>query len=69
MEKWKLWLLILTCNIIILNFFCREAFLIKIVCRYYEGQFTSISEMDVEDELETPEVRLTEAAEKVHPCS
>lgn len=38
---------------------------VELLARYYEGQFTSISEMDVEDELETPEVRLTEAAEKV----
>lgn len=37
------------------------------VCRYYEGQLTSISELDFED-AETPQgpqLRLTEAAEKV----
>lgn len=35
------------------------------VCSYYEGQLTSISEIDVEDEGKTPRVRVTEAAEKV----
>ena len=36
-----------------------------IVCSYYEGQLTSISEMDIEDEVQAPRVRVTEAAEKV----
>lgn len=39
------------------------------VCRYYEGQLTSFSELDVEDAEETPQgsqLRLSEAAEKVH---
>ncbi|KAJ0098187.1 hypothetical protein Patl1_27624 [Pistacia atlantica] len=38
---------------------------VELLARYYEGQFASISEIDVEDEVETPEVRVTEAAEKV----
>ncbi|XP_021834012.1 RNA cytidine acetyltransferase 1 [Prunus avium] len=33
--------------------------------RYYEGQFAPISEVDVEDVVETVPVRVTEAAEKV----
>lgn len=36
------------------------------VHRYYEGQLTTFSEIDVEDTVETPEVRVTEAAKKVH---
>lgn len=35
------------------------------VCSYYEGQLTPISEIDVEDEVQAPRVRVTEAAEKV----
>lgn len=34
--------------------------------RYYEGQFAPISEVDVEDVVETVPVRVTEAAEKVY---
>ncbi|KAL9329702.1 hypothetical protein ACSQ67_004705 [Phaseolus vulgaris] len=37
----------------------------KVGISYYEGQLTSISEIDVEDEGKTPRVRVTEAAEKV----
>lgn len=33
--------------------------------RYYEGQFASISEVDAESDEETPQIRVTEAAEKV----
>ena len=36
------------------------------VCRYYEGQLAPISEVDLENNLATPQVRVTEAAEKVH---
>lgn len=38
---------------------------VELLVRYYEGQLTSISEIDVEDEGKTPRVRVTEAAEKV----
>ncbi|KOM30646.1 hypothetical protein LR48_Vigan01g020000 [Vigna angularis] len=38
---------------------------VELLVRYYEGQLTSISEIDVEDEGKTPSVRVTEAAEKV----
>ncbi|WVZ25662.1 hypothetical protein V8G54_004206 [Vigna mungo] len=37
---------------------------VELLVRYYEGQLTSISEIDVEDEGKTPRVRVTEAAEK-----
>jgi len=33
--------------------------------RYFEGQLTSISETDAEDDVEEAPVRATEAAEKV----
>ena len=39
------------------------------VCRYYEGQLTLFSELNVEDAEETlqgSQLRLSEAAEKVH---
>lgn len=35
------------------------------VFSYYEGQLTTISENDVEDEVQAPQIRVTEAAEKV----
>ncbi|XP_028755074.1 RNA cytidine acetyltransferase 1 [Neltuma alba] len=38
---------------------------VELLIRYYEGQLTPISEMDVEDAVEAPRVRVTEAAEKV----
>ncbi|KAK7369418.1 hypothetical protein VNO80_11455 [Phaseolus coccineus] len=38
---------------------------VELLVRYYEGQLTSISEIDVEDEGKTPRVRVTEAAEQV----
>ncbi|GLU13215.1 hypothetical protein SLE2022_298600 [Rubroshorea leprosula] len=38
---------------------------VELLARYYEGQFTSFSEMDVEDDMETAPVRVTEAAEQV----
>ncbi|TKY60362.1 N-acetyltransferase protein [Spatholobus suberectus] len=38
---------------------------VELLMRYYEGQLTSISEIDVEDEVQAPRVRVTEAAEKV----
>lgn len=38
-----------------------------IICRYFEGQLTPISEVDdVENATEALPVRVTEAAEKVH---
>nr|XP_027191121.1 RNA cytidine acetyltransferase 1 isoform X2 [Cicer arietinum] len=38
---------------------------VELLTRYYEGQLTPISENDVEDKEHTPQVRVTEAAEKV----
>ncbi|KAH9669509.1 RNA cytidine acetyltransferase 1 [Citrus sinensis] len=38
---------------------------VELLTRYYEGQLTTFSEIDVEDTVETPEVRVTEAAKKV----
>ncbi|KAL2342979.1 hypothetical protein Fmac_004264 [Flemingia macrophylla] len=38
---------------------------VELLTRYYEGQLTPISEVDVEDEVQAPQVRITEAAEKV----
>ncbi|KAK4264833.1 hypothetical protein QN277_025957 [Acacia crassicarpa] len=38
---------------------------VELLIRYYEGQLTPISEMDVEDVVEAPQVRVTEAAERV----
>ncbi|KAK7247503.1 hypothetical protein RIF29_42386 [Crotalaria pallida] len=38
---------------------------VELLIRYYEGQLTPISEMGVEDEVQPPRVRVTEAAEKV----
>ncbi|KAK7358902.1 hypothetical protein VNO77_00843 [Canavalia gladiata] len=38
---------------------------VELLIRYYEGQLTPISEIDVEDEVQAPRVRVTEAAEKV----
>ncbi|KAJ7945318.1 RNA cytidine acetyltransferase [Quillaja saponaria] len=38
---------------------------VKLLARYYGGELTPISEMDVEDVVDTPHVRVTEAAEKV----
>lgn len=35
------------------------------ICSYYEGQLSLISEIDVEDEVQAPRIRVTEAAEKV----
>jgi hypothetical protein len=37
------------------------------ICSYFEGQLTPISENDVDDKVDTPQIRVTEAAEKV--CS
>ncbi|CAI9112679.1 OLC1v1013156C2 [Oldenlandia corymbosa var. corymbosa] len=37
---------------------------VELLTRYFEGQMTPISEVDVEDDLEVPQVRVTEAAEK-----
>ncbi|CAL1409069.1 unnamed protein product [Linum trigynum] len=38
---------------------------VNLLTRYYEGELTGISELDAEDDLvETPQVRVTEAAEK-----
>ncbi|KAJ4715525.1 RNA cytidine acetyltransferase [Melia azedarach] len=38
---------------------------VELLTRYYEGQLTPTSEVDVEDAVETLPVRVTEAAEKV----
>ncbi|KAK7318525.1 hypothetical protein RJT34_03228 [Clitoria ternatea] len=38
---------------------------VELLIRYYEGQLTPISEIDVEDEVLVPQVKVTEAAEKV----
>ncbi|CAN4106440.1 unnamed protein product [Withania somnifera] len=38
---------------------------IELLTRYFEGQFTQLSEVEKEDTLETPQVNVTEAAEKV----
>ncbi|XP_057416267.1 RNA cytidine acetyltransferase 1 [Lotus japonicus] len=38
---------------------------VELLTRYYEGQLTPISEVDVEDGIQAPPVRVTEAAEKV----
>ncbi|KAJ9670893.1 hypothetical protein PVL29_027062 [Vitis rotundifolia] len=38
---------------------------VELLTRYFEGQLTPISEIDVENTVETPYVRVTEAAEKV----
>lgn len=35
------------------------------LCRYYEGQLTPISEIDVEDDVRDPQISVAEAAEKV----
>jgi hypothetical protein len=55
--------------------FCLKYF--KMLCRaspinhlhaiysYYEGQLTPFSEIDVEDEMQAPRIRVTEAAERV----
>ncbi|XP_050292456.1 RNA cytidine acetyltransferase 1 [Quercus robur] len=37
---------------------------VELLARYFEGQLTPISEVDVENVTETPHVRVTEAAEK-----
>jgi len=34
-------------------------------CSYYEGQLIPISEIDVEDKVQAPRVRVTEAAKQV----
>ena len=36
------------------------------VCRYFEGQFTTISEVDDENASEPSHMRVTDAAEQVH---
>lgn len=41
-------------------------FLQSLFSRYFEGQLTPISELDADNAQETPQVRVTEAAEKVH---
>ncbi|TKY57778.1 N-acetyltransferase protein [Spatholobus suberectus] len=38
---------------------------VELLIRYYEGQITPISEIDVEDEVQAPQIRVIEAAEKV----
>ncbi|KAM3359813.1 RNA cytidine acetyltransferase 1 [Capsicum galapagoense] len=38
---------------------------VELLTRYFEGQFTQLSELEAEDTLETPQVNVTEAAEKV----
>lgn len=38
---------------------------VELLTRYYEGQLTSISENDVDDKVHTPQITVTEAAEKV----
>ncbi|KAF5960345.1 hypothetical protein HYC85_001554 [Camellia sinensis] len=38
---------------------------VELLTRYFEGQLTPISEVDVENASESPNVRVTEAAEKV----
>ncbi|KAJ8768500.1 hypothetical protein K2173_022593 [Erythroxylum novogranatense] len=38
---------------------------VELLTRYYEGQLTPISEEDFENDIEGPQVRITEAAEKV----
>ncbi|KAI4345160.1 hypothetical protein L6164_012312 [Bauhinia variegata] len=38
---------------------------VELLIRYYEGQLSSISEMDIEDVVEAPQTTVTEAAEKV----
>lgn len=37
-----------------------------IFCRYFEGQLTPISEVDVENASESSRIRVTDAAEKVN---
>ncbi|XP_058179454.1 RNA cytidine acetyltransferase 1 [Rhododendron vialii] len=38
---------------------------VELLTRYFEGHLTTISEVDVDNALESPHVRVTEAAEKV----
>ncbi|CAK8534585.1 unnamed protein product [Lathyrus sativus] len=38
---------------------------VELLTRYYEGQLTPISENDVDDKVHTPQIKVTEAAEKV----
>lgn len=38
---------------------------VELLTRYFEGQFTQLSEVETEDTLETPQVNVTEAAEEV----
>ncbi|WJX23106.1 hypothetical protein P8452_12349 [Trifolium repens] len=38
---------------------------VELLIRYYEGQLTPFSEIDVEDEMQAPRIRVTEAAERV----
>ncbi|CAJ2676937.1 unnamed protein product [Trifolium pratense] len=38
---------------------------VELLTRYFEGQLTPISENDVDDKVDTPRIRVTEAAEKV----
>ncbi|KAG4961599.1 hypothetical protein JHK87_038232 [Glycine soja] len=38
---------------------------VELLIRYYEGQLTPISGIDVDDEVQTSQIRVTEAAEKV----
>ncbi|KAG5041233.1 hypothetical protein AAZX31_05G172800 [Glycine max] len=38
---------------------------VELLIRYYEGQITRISEINVEDKVQAPRLRVTEAAEKV----
>nr|XP_004237469.1 RNA cytidine acetyltransferase 2-like [Solanum lycopersicum] len=38
---------------------------VELLARYFEGQFTQLSEVETEDTLETPQVNVTEAAQEV----
>ncbi|KAJ8544107.1 hypothetical protein K7X08_028618 [Anisodus acutangulus] len=38
---------------------------VELLSRYFEGQFTQLSEVETEDTLETPQINVTEAAEEV----
>ena len=50
--------------------FLKSGGIYNITCyRYFEGKITPISEVDDENDVEIPRVRVTEAAEKVHPMN
>jgi len=52
-----------------LNFFKSGGIYNITHCRYFEGKITPISEVDDENDVEISRVRVTEAAEKVHPVN